>query len=283
MEFPIVDYISISVPTPNLLKQLEISGEYNIPFDLDDRTYSLAELLCNQVNWREFPAKGIFKRHVQFLDIGVNYFEGHDTVSLVQFSGEGCEYLRNEGVLENVLLDWNDRFTRLDIAVDILCDVTPEDFTLTRSAPRFKLTERYDKNSGTTYYVGSRQSDRFARVYRYNHPHPRSDKLRIEYQLSDDQAKLISKRIIETSILQCATELGNTFGWLHKVYVPSLALGKAPSSRKPTGKGGTVFWLHHQVTPALRKIAEMGDIETLIGFESALKAIINEYYSERGH
>lgn len=280
MDYPIIDYLSISVPQPNLMKQWEISYDQQIPFYVDERTWTLSKMLADQVNFRELPKGGIFKRHIQFTDIGVNYFEGHNSVSLVQIAGKGCSILREQGVLSDVLLDWNDRLTRLDIAVDIECDITPDDFALTRKQNRFKISERHDKGSGLTTYVGSPDSDRFARVYRYNPPDPRHNKLRVEYELCDEQAKLIAKRIIETDILHVAEELGNTFGWLHEVYVPSSAVSKSPTPRRNSAKGGTIHWLYKQVLPSLRKIAEMGELETLIGFDRAIRAIIDERTSE---
>lgn len=277
LHFPKIDYLSISIPQPRLMAQWDLSVEHNTPFEVDDRTWRLSELIGRQTDWREFQRGGIFQRQIQFVHSGFSYFDGTGNTSLVQFSGEGCEYLRSEGILEDVCRDWYDRVTRLDIAIDITCDTTPEDFVFNRRQNRFKPSEWHDKESGTTFYVGSRTSDRFARVYRYRVPHPRSNELRVEYQLCDEQAKLTLARINETDILQVTKELGNTFGWLHPVYVQDNEFGKAPTSPRASTKGNTIFWLHKQVLPALRKSAEKGDLRTLIDFDSAVRAIIDEY------
>lgn len=277
MEFPIVDYISISIPTPKLLTQWDLSYEQQIPFHVDDRTMRLSNLLSELGNWREYRKGGIFTRQISFINQGFNYFEGDGNTSLLQISGQGCDYLRSLGILDEILGDWHDRLTRLDVAIDFICDISPEEFAYAKASPRFKISEFHLKESGITYYVGSRGSDRFARVYRYNPPHPRSNKLRLEYQLSDEQAKLASKHILEDGILYFTEKLGNTFGWTHEIYIPNRALGKAPSSGRKNTQGKTVYWLYKQVLPAIRKCAEAGDLDTLIAFESSIRSIIDEY------
>lgn len=278
MHEPIIDYISISIPYPKLLESYALHFDYDHAFYSDDRTFDIAEYLAAQTNFQEMSGKSVFDRRIQFPDIGCMYWEGNKSnVSLLQITGHGCEILREKGILNNVLHAWQDRLTRIDIATDITCDIDPEDFAYAHTNARFKVTQFIDKISGITYYVGSKDSDRYARVYRYRSPHPRSGQLRLEYQLSDKQAKFVAARICETSLLQVSDELGNTFGWSHPVYVQSLHDEKIPSAPRPETKGNTVFWLYKQVLPALRKSAEKGDLETLIAFESSLKAIIDEY------
>lgn len=278
---PIIDYVSISIPTANLLRQWENSLEWGSDFPMDDRTSRLCELIARNTDWTDTPQGGIFKRRVQFPYAGMCYFEGHNHVSLLQISGKGCEILRNEGILDDVIIDWQDRITRLDVAIDIVCDVRPEDFILQRITGRFRDGGHYPSESGVTWYVGSRKSDRFARVYRRNLPDIRHDKLRIEYQLSDVQAKIAVKDIISSDILTYANQLANSFGWIHPVYVHETQFGKAKSVSRPSSQGNTQYWLHKQVLPSLRKSAQMGDIDTLIVFESQLRGIIEEYYTER--
>lgn len=276
MEAPIIDYLSISVPIPNLLTQWDISYKEDIPFYVDDRTWRLSEYLVRQENWREHPKNGIFKRHIQFLDIGVNYFDGHNSVSLIQFSGKGMEVLRNDDSDFQLLTDWQDRLTRLDIATDIICDIEPEDIAKCRGASRLKDGGHHPSDTGTTWYIGSRKSDRFARVYRYDPPLPRSDRVRIEFQLNDEQAKHAAKNILDTDIFSYRNALFSLAGFNHPVLGDQKKTPRATSAPRLASKGGTVHWLHKAVLPAIRKIAENRDTEVLIAFESQLRAILDE-------
>lgn len=277
MEAPIIDYLSISVPIPNLLTQWDISYNENIPFYVDDRTWRLSEYLIRQQNWREHPKNGIFKRHIQFMDIGVNYFDGHNTVSLIQFSGKGMENLRDDNSDIQLLSDWHDRLTRLDVATDIICDAPAEDFARMRRPSRFKDGGHHPSDTGTTWYVGSRKSDRFARVYRYDPPLPRSDRVRIEFQLNDEQAKHGAKIILNSTLDAFRDGLFEAAGFNHPLLSNKTGSDKATSAPRLASKGGTVHWLHKAVLPAIRKIAENGDTEVLIAFESQLRAIFDEY------
>lgn len=277
MEYPIIDYLSISVPTPNLLTQWDISYHEDIPFPHDERTWRISEYLVRQENWREHPKQGIFKRHIQFPDIGVNYFDGHNSVSLIQISGKGMELLRNDNGDTQLLMDWKERLTRLDIATDIICDLEAEDIAKCRGNSRLKDGGHHPSDTGITWYIGSRKSDRFCRVYRYDPPLPRSDRVRVEFQLNDEQAKHAAQVILDTDLLSYRDALFSLAGFNHPVLGRSNSTPRATSAPRLASKGGTVQWLHKAVLPALRKSAENGDTETLIAFESQLHAIMEEY------
>lgn len=278
----IVDYFSFSIPTPRLLAQWDIAAEHNTPFDVDERTGGIGWLLASQSNWTEIQKSGIFDRGIRFPDIGVSYFDGHKShVSLVQVSGSGCAWFREEDHLETLINDWTDRCTRIDIALDIETDVEPEIFAKSKSNGRFKPSQHIERSSGITWYVGSRESDRHARVYRYNPPHPRHDKLRVEYQLADEQAKLASQILNLEGVDALGDKLSSLFGWNHPCFLATTNAPRLPSSKRPETKGNTIFWLYKQVLPALKKSAEKGDIETLIAFESSVRAIIDEYQEKR--
>lgn len=278
MHDPIIDYLSFSIPFPRLMTNFELSFDYDIGFSSDDRTFDIASLLSQQTNWTDAPARGVYEKGVWFPDIGIAYFEGGKSETcLVQITGQGCELLRQQGVLQDVCRAWEDRITRIDVAADFTCDVEPQDFAYAHSNARFKVTQFIDKNSGTTFYVGSKQSDRFARVYRYRDPHPRSAQLRCEVQFSGKQAKFAVSNILKTSVLEVFGQIGNTIGWNHPVYVQGLSNEKIRSAPRPTTKGNTIFWLYKAVLPSLRKQAAKGDIDTLLAFQRELCAIIDEY------
>lgn len=278
----IVDYFSFSIPVPLLMKQWYLSEDGTIPFPCDERTGGICWLLASQTNWQEVGKMSVFDRGIRFPDIGATYYEGEKSnVSLLQFSGEGCEWLRETGNMSTLLSDWADRSTRIDIAMDYETDVEPYDFARCASNQRFKLTQHIERQSGVTWYRGSRESDRFARIYRYRSPHPRSGFMRCEYQLRNKEAKAITALASNEGAHSVGLGLHATFGWTHPI---AMEVPKNPSLRsvpRPETKGNTVFWLYKQVLPALRKSAEKGDLETLIAFESSLRAIIDEYSVKR--
>lgn len=263
------------------MTQWHLSEDGTLPFDTDERTGGICWLLASQENWVEIPKFGVFDRGVRFPDIGVSYYEGvKSNVSLVQVSGSGCEWFRETGNMDTLISDWHDRSTRIDIAIDFETDVEPYDFITMANNARFKITQHIERESGVTWYRGSRESDRFARVYRYRSPHPRCGNLRLEYQLRDKQAKLAAARIVDEGVHTIGCSLRATFGWTHPLAMGIDEAQPFRSAPRPETKGNTIFWLYKQVLPSLRKSAEKGDLETLIAFESSLRAIIDEYSSE---
>lgn len=280
---PIVDYISFSVPTPKLITQAELSVEDGYVFNPAEREYDLLDLFASQDNWTEYQNSGLFNRMFRFHDIGITYMEGDKvSVSLVQISGHGCSVLREKGILNDVISTWMDRITRIDVAVDITCDIEPEDFVRAASNQRFKISEHFDTQSGTTWYRGSRKSDRFARVYRYRSPHPRSAELRVEYQFSDEQAKLAASSILDNGVLSFTKDCGTTWGWNHPCYLSLDMVGTKITAPRRASKGSTQFWLYNQVLPAIEKVAAQGDLEFLTGLNDKIRDIIDTYTGSKG-
>lgn len=278
----IIDYFSFSVPIPKLMTQWHLSGDGTMPFYPDEKTGGLCWLLARQENWHEAGKFGVFDKGIRFPDIGATYYEGEkSTVSLVQFSGEGCEWLRRTSNISQMVTDWHDRCTRIDVALDYTTDVEPYDFISMATNTRFKISQHIERQSGVTWYRGSRESDRFARVYRYRSPHPRSGNLRLEYQLRNKEAKQAAKSIVDEGVDTYGNNMGRTFGWSHPLALENTKGERVHSAPRPETKGNTVFWLYKQVLPALRKSAEKGDLETLIAFEGSLRAIIDEYQIKR--
>lgn len=275
---PIIDYMSISVPTKKLWTQFHSHIADGDQFTPDKRTRKLLNLLLSSRHFIESEMRGIWNKHIQFHDLGINYFEGEiNNVSLIQISGEGCRNLEAQGYLINVLSDWHDRFTRYDIAVDIACDTNPEVFARSRSNNRFKSGGHIRSSRGETWYVGGKHSDRHARVYRYNDHPTRPDYLRIEYELHDGEAIAAAKGSLELGVPEMGLRLGATFGWTHPSYNSPSDVEKTKSVPREPGAGKTEHWIHKSVKPAIEKLAKNGKIQFLIAFESWLHAIIEEY------
>jgi len=200
---------------------------------------------------------------------GVNYerhcnvWLGHDGMVTVEHTGLGCLYLEEKGLLYKVIADYAEQCTRIDLASDILTDADPLEFVEKRADKRTKSHEDKKSNSGRTFVLGSKSSERHTKVYRYTHPHPRHMFLRIEYTFHREDAKIIARMCDEFSLPGLCISSGKRYGWEHPDYQPDLnATAYEIRAWRPERRGGkTVFWLHNQVIPAIAKAASRGEID----------------------
>lgn len=195
-------------------------------------------------------------------DCGITLFASPTlTHCCVEISGQGCEKLISQGLLDQVLQQVNSRVTRVDLACDIETDVDPEEFTAKRAHERMMAGGHQFSKTGKTVYIGSQKSDRYARVYRYNPPHPRSNLLRIEHVFRKAYAKRVAYEITAGGIDSVVSAAGSAFGWLHDVWNTGGG-GSADLSivkeKRATGK--TVFWLVNSCAPAFKRLCEDGTI-----------------------
>lgn len=181
---------------------------------------------------------------------------------LVEFSGVGCERFRNNDHARRFLKLVSERVTRIDIACDVACETNPIRFANQRRPGRFKSHSEVVSESGTTAYVGSRSSDRYARVYRYNEPHPRAALLRIEHVFRNDHAKLTLAYWLEHGALEVARQCGGTYGWYHEDWQL-----KPPTTKELTpmrtgrDEKKTIFWLYNTVAPLIGRLHASGDLD----------------------
>jgi len=183
------------------------------------------------------------------------------THACVEISGEGCELLIQACHLESVLRACEARVTRIDIATDIITEITPEEFAAQRSHQRMRGHAHIVSETGETYYVGSQKSDRFARIYRYNSPHPRSNLLRVEHVFRRGYAKLVTAAYIEAGIDCVAKAAGDAFGWAHPIWDTDGVTGADLSLVRERGNTGTtVFWLINSCASAFKRLCADGTI-----------------------
>jgi len=180
----------------------------------------------------------------------------------IEISGQGCERLIAAELLQKVLAACHERVTRIDIASDIETQISPDEFVEKVDHERMRSSGSQHSDTGDTCYVGSQKSERYARVYRYNAPHPRAHLLRVEHVFRKDYAKKVAAQLIDSEIEQVAKSAGNAFGWCHPVW----AVGDVDSIdisvvKERSGTGGAVFWLVHSVAPAFKKLVQKGAIE----------------------
>lgn len=183
------------------------------------------------------------------------------THACIEISGQGCERLLVVGLLNNVLVACKERVTRIDIAVDIETAISPSQFVEKVSHERMRTSGHVVSDTGETCYVGSQKSERYARVYRYNVPHPRAHLLRVEHVYRKEYSKKVAAAIAETSVENVAESSGKAFGWSHDVWQTGV-LDSADISvvRERGGSGATIFWLCNSVAPAFRRLVENGSI-----------------------
>jgi len=183
------------------------------------------------------------------------------THATVEISGTGCEKLIAEGTLEDVLRGCAERITRVDIACDIETKTMPVDFVAVLAHERMRSNGTINSETGQTCYVGSKQSERFARVYRYYEPHPRAHLLRVEHVFRRDYAKSVARAIVANSVSEVGVQAGRAFGWQHADWDVA-ATGEIDISITSPEKnaGKTISWLVRSVAPAVQRLIADGTI-----------------------
>lgn len=181
---------------------------------------------------------------------------------LIEHTGQGCTLLETEGLLMDIIQQYADRATRLDIATDMMTDTKPADFVALMGGGKTQSRGSRESITGATEYVGSEKSDRWCKVYRYYKPHPRHKFLRIEYTYKGKQAKVASSSLRQIPLEELAIISGNRYKWGHKCYKPhegatDAILGAWRPDRK---QGSTARWLLAQAAPAMARMLHEGEL-----------------------
>lgn len=180
----------------------------------------------------------------------------------VEISGEGCERLIALKALQMTLERVSERVTRIDVASDIETEVSPQEFVSEVKHERMRANGYQNSESGQTCYVGSQKSERYARIYRYSHPHPRAHLLRVEHVFRREYAKAVAARICDTSQDAVANAAADAFGWAHRVWdtgVAELADITVVAPERKMGK--TVFWMVDTVAATFKRLVREGIIK----------------------
>lgn len=177
----------------------------------------------------------------------------------LEISGQHCQRITHH--MPALMRDFEEQFSRIDLAVDMETDITPLQFDQAIDAPRIKTRSRMSSSTGQTVYVGSRSSDKFARVYRYYEPHPRAHLLRAEFQLKHQYANGIASEIAAgVTLTSLAAGLGESFGFTHPCWQPdsqTTPLRVASHAQS----GNTVSWLTTTVAPLLKRLQREGRLD----------------------
>lgn len=202
-----------------------------------------------------FPYSNRLSNHNDSLSV---FFGTKTDHILVEITGQGCATLGYPR-LKNIILNYTDRITRIDIAVDVETDARPVEILETLEPGRFRSTGHIVSDTGETLYLGSSKSDRYARVYRYDKPHPRADYLRYEMVFKKENAKIIALALTESDLEIVAADAGNAFNFNHHTWCHR-SENTIKAYRPERNKEKTRMWIYSQVIPALQKSFKAGVI-----------------------
>jgi len=187
------------------------------------------------------------------------YWSGRLTHCLVECSGTASEALRERGLERDYLAAIAPRITRLDLATDFHTSITPAEFANKRGSKSQLAHAHMVSKTGETEYIGGRTSAKFARVYRYNAPHPRHEYLRIEHETKRDFAKECAKRVLVDGVVAVQAEIGRAFQWEHELW-SALRLAPNPIKLPPHERSfaKTEIWLRTQAAAGFKKLVARG-------------------------
>lgn len=198
--------------------------------------------------------------------------------AFISFSGEGCKHLRLTNKTQKVLEKVCSWVSRIDLSVDIESDTKPMDFCAKRSKEKHKNGAVMYEPQGTTQYVGSWASDRFARVYRYNPPHERAAFVRVEHVFKGKQAKVIASKLVSLSPICLIETVGEIYGWTHDDWVMACKAAGTPEEvewyKAEKHEGKTLKWLQETCIPAVIRLVREGEISDPVEwFKANLEAL----------
>lgn len=250
----ILDWLSLTLPVEKteheqLARDNMLSAIYESDesfafwlFQQDKRYASPRRPYCIARQWGYITA---------FAGININH-------CLLEVSGQGCEKLRENGLLENVLSIQKARLTRIDVAIDIP-DITPDEIVNEGYSERFRTHSRIASDTGVTHYVGSPKSERYARVYRYNEPHPRSNLCRVEMVHRKRYARILHEEILSNGLMCAGIKALSSYDFQHGA-IPTDTTQALDTVAIIKGDQKTVYWLIAQVAPAFRRLVVDGTI-----------------------
>lgn len=185
----------------------------------------------------------------------------------VEVPGSACDILEKRGELDGIVRDMAQALVRLDVAVDFLSDVQPDDFAELCANKNFRSKVTFRSNTGHTEYVGSMHSDRFARVYRYHPPTPRHQYLRCEHVFKRKAARIAAEWFGVGGWKGLLSSIGDTWKWSHSLWVDAIPV-KEGDARKIGWKrerktSTTLRWLERCCAPSLVRLIRSGEIDNI--------------------
>lgn len=205
--------------------------------------------------WTVAQERGHYKNRIECPITGVSIsWNGKDVYAFAELSGRACDNVLSRIDVPRLAAAANGRATRIDLAVDIECDINPSEFVAQRNDGHFKTSGFYTSETGETCYVGSRSGDRMARVYRYKAPHPRAHLLRAEAEYKGQAAKKLAERLQSASLIEVTVAAHLPFGWTHPVWLfGDMEVSPIKARAYDKSNDGRWHWLMTVCWPALKK------------------------------
>lgn len=251
----LVDWLSFTIATP---KAARLSERYQQIAGILEEQPQLLWLLQRSNNGSPFAGlsmrKGRFpySNRLSNQNDSLSIFYGTKTDHiLIEVTGQGCASLGYKRT-HDIIASHCERITRIDIAVDVECGTRPVEVLEVLPAGRWRSTGHIVSDTGETLYLGSSKSDRYARVYRYDKPHPRADYLRYEMVFKKENARIIAQALLQSPIEIVAADAGNAFNFNHPSWLYR-SDNTIKAYRPERNKEKTRLWIYSQVIPALRK------------------------------
>ena len=253
-----IDWISFTIPAklPILAPEQLLQTTYQ---KLRKDYPNVTGEIIQKHNYVPFVGRAPYRFALANSDRSVRIYGGgsNDTI-LIEISGRGCDGIRDHALARRICGEFSNRATRLDYAVDIRCRTLPTNFASKRKINTFRSNATIQSDTGETVYLGSPKSDRFARIYRYHHPHPRSELLRVEFVFRRGLARSAVGHLAQSESAQAfIASCGNTWGLDHADWQPDHETNERlkTESRSKTGDK-TVSWLYTQVAPAIARLVK---------------------------
>src|SRR6188768_2570557 len=217
-----VDYINFSVPTRVPFEVGNPENEQNAHVVLKDFLgESYAPIFGGHV-WEINESKGFY--HTRYYDTNTKISVFIGTVNKhihCEVGGQALDFIRAFGCYEDFMKKVASRTSRVDFAVDFETEDSVVSFIDNNYKGRFKAGGHIFSEDGETRYVGSWKGERFARVYRYHKPHPRSNKLRAEVVLRSDYAKQAMAIWLAEGEVAATLAAHKPFAWNSPLWQPA--------------------------------------------------------------
>lgn len=185
------------------------------------------------------------------------YFNHKLDHALVEISGEGCSRIFSQQMGEFLLQLVRANVTRLDVACDIETDVSPAEFASSRAPGRFKSFSHIQSDTGETCYIGSMSSNRYARVYKYESPHPRAGLLRVEHVFRQEDARKVIEFGFARGMDELLAQIAKIYGWTHDCWtIEPASERELTAHREEREDAATVKWLYDTVAPSIARLVK---------------------------
>lgn len=251
-----IDFVSFTVPC----RIPFIEGD---PDDLANAVWILTDFLGSEWhpviaahNWERYKAKGFYHTRIFDAETKISVSFGNVNSHIyVDVGGQALDFIRAIGLYEDFIQKVGTRASRVDFAVDFETEVGVSEFIVNRQKGRFKAGGNVFSEDGETHYVGSWKAERFARVYRYHEPHPRSKFLRAEVVLRGTYAKQAMAIVTSAGEVQAALAAHAPFGWEHQIWQPTEAvISEIVSKRHDKEGASTIRWLNGDVAACIVRL-----------------------------